>query len=159
MPADLLCIDGGWGVDALLGHQTRPHSDLDLIIDIEQKANLLQRLQNHHFRPNTTADGTVLISEQGLKLDLHFIRFNQSGFGCFEFPDGQVWPFPKQAFEGSGKIGGITVRCLTAQAQLQCHAQGYIPQDKDIHDMKLLQQQFGLVLPMTFCRTPANEAI
>ena len=25
-------VDGGWGVDALLGKQTRPHADLDLVI-------------------------------------------------------------------------------------------------------------------------------
>jgi lincosamide nucleotidyltransferase A/C/D/E len=25
-------IDGGWGVDALLGEQTRPHEDLDLAV-------------------------------------------------------------------------------------------------------------------------------
>lgn len=25
-------LDGGWGVDALLGRQTRPHDDLDLVI-------------------------------------------------------------------------------------------------------------------------------
>ena len=25
-------LDGGWGVDALLGRQTRPHQDLDLVI-------------------------------------------------------------------------------------------------------------------------------
>jgi hypothetical protein len=26
-------IDGGWGVDALLGRQTRPHKDLDIALD------------------------------------------------------------------------------------------------------------------------------
>ena len=26
-------LDGGWGVDALLGQQTRLHSDLDIIIE------------------------------------------------------------------------------------------------------------------------------
>ena len=25
-------MTGGWGIDALLGEQTRPHKDLDLII-------------------------------------------------------------------------------------------------------------------------------
>ncbi len=25
-------VDGGWGVDALLGEQTRSHDDLDLVI-------------------------------------------------------------------------------------------------------------------------------
>jgi hypothetical protein len=25
-------VDGGWGIDALLGRQTRPHSDLDIAL-------------------------------------------------------------------------------------------------------------------------------
>jgi lincosamide nucleotidyltransferase A/C/D/E len=28
-------IDGGWGIDALVGEQTRPHDDLDVVIRIE----------------------------------------------------------------------------------------------------------------------------
>lgn len=27
--------DGGWGVDALLGEQTRPHNDLDLVVSLD----------------------------------------------------------------------------------------------------------------------------
>lgn len=27
------CLIGGWGVDALLGRQTRPHLDLDVVVD------------------------------------------------------------------------------------------------------------------------------
>jgi len=26
-------LDGGWGVDALLGEQTRPHKDLDIVVE------------------------------------------------------------------------------------------------------------------------------
>jgi lincosamide nucleotidyltransferase A/C/D/E len=40
-------IDGGWGVDALLGEQTRPHRDLDIAI---QKKHLPQ-LQRCTRRP------------------------------------------------------------------------------------------------------------
>jgi hypothetical protein len=29
-----LWIDGGWGVDALLGSQTREHGDLDVVIEV-----------------------------------------------------------------------------------------------------------------------------
>lgn len=29
-------VDGGWGIDALLGAQTRPHRDLDLVLDRTQ---------------------------------------------------------------------------------------------------------------------------
>lgn len=27
------CLDGGWGVDALLGRQTRLHADLDIAVE------------------------------------------------------------------------------------------------------------------------------
>ena len=40
-------LDGGWGVDALLGTQTRPHDDLDLVVQLEDvpklRAALLDR--------------------------------------------------------------------------------------------------------------------
>ncbi|MBO0731850.1 MAG: hypothetical protein J2P57_21505, partial [Acidimicrobiaceae bacterium] len=28
-------VDGGWGVDALIGRQTREHDDLDLVVDMK----------------------------------------------------------------------------------------------------------------------------
>ncbi|MGH8515394.1 MAG: nucleotidyltransferase domain-containing protein [Gammaproteobacteria bacterium] len=31
---------GGWGIDALLGAQTRPHKDLDLLIRLEDVAKV-----------------------------------------------------------------------------------------------------------------------
>ena len=33
------CVGGGWGVDALLGHQTRDHSDLDLWLPAKSSHN------------------------------------------------------------------------------------------------------------------------
>ena len=35
------CVGGGWGVDALLGHQTRDHSDLDLWLPAKEFAQLI----------------------------------------------------------------------------------------------------------------------
>lgn len=40
-------VDGGWGVDALLGEQTREHEDLDLVVErevCERAATVLGRL-------------------------------------------------------------------------------------------------------------------
>ena len=40
-----VCIDGGWGVDALLGEQTRLHADLDIAVqhkDVAQIRTLLE---------------------------------------------------------------------------------------------------------------------
>jgi lincosamide nucleotidyltransferase A/C/D/E len=39
-------VDGGWGVDALLGEQTRPHEDLDIAIQ-ELDIPHLQRMLDH----------------------------------------------------------------------------------------------------------------
>src|SRR3954449_1467240 len=40
----VFCLGGGWGVDALLEVQTRPHSDLDLWVWAEQLHDLLRVL-------------------------------------------------------------------------------------------------------------------
>jgi lincosamide nucleotidyltransferase A/C/D/E len=37
-------LDGGWGIDALLGRETRTHSDLDLVIDRNQVPRAQQLL-------------------------------------------------------------------------------------------------------------------
>ena len=39
----VIWLDGGWGVDALLGRQSRPHQDLDLVIDRDDLALLAER--------------------------------------------------------------------------------------------------------------------
>ena len=37
-------IDGGWAVDALLGVQTRPHSDLDIALEVRFTVTLREHL-------------------------------------------------------------------------------------------------------------------
>jgi lincosamide nucleotidyltransferase A/C/D/E len=44
-------------------------------------------------------------------------------------------------------VHGTAVRCLTAEAQVLCHADGYTPTDKDRTDMALLRERFGVALP------------
>jgi lincosamide nucleotidyltransferase A/C/D/E len=45
-------LDGGWGVDALLGRQRRTHDDLDLVVELKDVATvedgrLEQRYRDH----------------------------------------------------------------------------------------------------------------
>lgn len=42
-------VDGGWGVDALLGEQTRDHDDLDLIARLDDVARLQGALAEHGY--------------------------------------------------------------------------------------------------------------
>jgi lincosamide nucleotidyltransferase A/C/D/E len=146
--ADLeLWIDGGWGVDALLGVQTRPHADLDIIVRASVLPVLLARLSAHRYS-RTPADPLVFVSPSGLRVDIHQVEFDAAGYGVFDLGDGREWPLPPSAFSGSGTIGARRVRCLSAEAQVQCHAQGYAPQPKDIADMRALQERFHVVLPL-----------
>ena len=43
-------IDGGWGVDALLGKQTRLHADLDIAIEQKRKKRL-NCWKNRNIKP------------------------------------------------------------------------------------------------------------
>ena len=42
-------VVGGWGVDALLGRETRPHKDLDLLLALGDLPRLWRLLGEHGF--------------------------------------------------------------------------------------------------------------
>jgi lincosamide nucleotidyltransferase A/C/D/E len=140
-----VCLDGGWGIDALLGEQTREHGDLDIIVRVEDLPRLAEvaRASGYARQPDDTATNFVLKTEAGREVDVHAIAFDERGFGVFELPDGRRWPFPPSAFLGKGRIQGKDVRCLSPEAQVQCHAQGYTPDENDFQDMKLLQDRLS----------------
>jgi lincosamide nucleotidyltransferase A/C/D/E len=150
-------LDGGWGVDALLGEPTRAHADLDLIASASDLARLLEALAPLGFRPARGGGANVVLADaKAREVDVHAIRFDARGYGVFELPDGRRWPFPPSAFAGAGRVAGRAVRCLSPEAQVQCHGQGYAPTEKDLRDMERLQERFGVVLPLALCRQPAR---
>ena len=151
-----VCLDGGWGIDALLGEQTREHGDLDILLRVEDVPRLVAvtRAAGYTPQPGGTDAHFVLKTQAGHEVDVHAIAFDGRGFGVFALPDGRKWPFPPAAFQGRGRVQGKAVRCLSPDAQVQCHAQGYPPDQADLHDMKLLQDRFGVVLPLALCQQP-----
>jgi hypothetical protein len=44
-----LWVDGGWGIDALLGRQTRPHKDFDAMVAFENLPALTRFLSGRGF--------------------------------------------------------------------------------------------------------------
>ena len=46
-------LEGGWGVDALIGRQTRAHRDVDLDIDESQEAEALSVLHRLGYEVET----------------------------------------------------------------------------------------------------------
>lgn len=138
-------IDGGWGVDALLGRQTRPHNDIDLFLEKRHGAaftGLLRRAGFAEIRePYTTADHTVWRDSCGRIVDLHLFEFGADGTYRFEGVS-----YPADTFGEEGRIAGRKVRCIPPAEQVAFHL-GYEPDQNDRQDVRLLCERFGLPVP------------
>jgi lincosamide nucleotidyltransferase A/C/D/E len=135
-------LDGGWGVDALLGEQNRPHRDLDLAVDSAQLAEVERRLSGLGFEESE--DGfpgrparVVFQDRHGHVVDLHPLAFDTAGDGWQSLPDGSRGRYPADGLRGRGWIGPLRVPCLTAALQAR-HHEGYVWSERDQADMTRL---------------------
>lgn len=149
-------LDGGWGVDALLQTQTRPHEDVDLILRVSDAPKLRETLGRRGFaiKEGSPPNSFVLANGSGLEVDVHAVVFDEDGNGIYRMENGKDWIYPAEGFSGRGVVGGKRVHCLSATAQVLCHAHGYTPTEKDFRDMELLQERFGVELPPQLKRAP-----
>lgn len=141
-------LDGGWGVDALVGQQTRAHSDLDLVVRLEDVNHIEETLAIHQFAVilNELPTRFVMKDANGRSVDFHAVKQGGSGQFIQVLQDGTPFHYPQNSLAGQGMIDGNVISCITPEAQMLCHT-GYKPQAKDIHDVRLLQQYFNLPLP------------
>jgi lincosamide nucleotidyltransferase A/C/D/E len=142
-------LDGGWGVDALVGEQTRSRRDVDVIVRVSALAALRHLLLSRGFSegPGGTPSNFVLAHSSGLDVDVHAVTFDANGNGVYRMANGTDWVYPAEGFGGRGVVNGRAVRCLSPTTQVLCHADGYVPTEKDLHDMALLERRFGVELP------------
>ena len=141
-------VEGGWGVDALLGGQTRAHDDLDLILRVDDVPRMREILDGDGFGlvRGAPASNFVLRDPRGREIDVHPVRFDEDGNGVYRMENGEDWVFPAIGFGGMGLLGDRPVQCLTADVQMVCHATGYDPGETDFHDMGLLHERLGTAL-------------
>lgn len=141
-------LDGGWGVDALLGEQTRAHQDVDLVVRVDDVATMRSALAAHGFElvDGVPESNFVLRDDRGREVDVHPVRFDDEGNGIYRMEDGGDWTYAAAGFAGRGFVGGRAVTCLTAEMQMVGHAGGYAPHETDFHDMRLLHERFGTAL-------------
>ena len=142
-------LDGGWGVDALLRTQTRPHKDVDIVLPVKDVPRLRELLAARGFSvlAGKPPDSFVLADGAGLEVDVHAVTFDREGDGVYRMQNGEDWVYTASDLGGEGLVGGRRVRCLTPEAQVVCHAYGYVPKEKDYRDMELLAERFRLELP------------
>jgi lincosamide nucleotidyltransferase A/C/D/E len=138
-------LDGGWGVDALVGEQTREHDDLDVVCSLDDVAPLVSVLERLDYEVAKGEPPTcvVLLDPAGRQVDVHPVRFTESGDGVYRMEDGRDWAYPAAGFSGRGQVLGRAVRCLTPEVQVLCHA-GYELVETDHHDLALLRERFAL---------------
>jgi lincosamide nucleotidyltransferase A/C/D/E len=131
-------ISGGWGVDALVGRQTRPHRDLDLAIDAAREAEAMRALAALGYTVETDwrPVRVELVEPGDGRVDLHPVVFAGTGDGRQAGLDGAWFDYPRGDLTG-GTIGGRAVPCISAGLQLTFH-RGYEPRDVDLLDLRLV---------------------
>jgi lincosamide nucleotidyltransferase A/C/D/E len=146
-------LDGGWGVDALVGEQTRDHDDLDCVIALSGAPIARDALAALGFAVSLDELPTrFVVRDRGdHRVDFHTVTFDDTGAATQRLQDGTTVPYPAQGFSGFGHVAGVRVACLTAAVQ-SLHHLGYDPDDKDHHDMGLLADRFGIDLPAPYRR-------
>jgi lincosamide nucleotidyltransferase A/C/D/E len=146
-------LDGGWGIDALVGEQTRDHDDLDCVIALSDVTIARDALAALGFAVSLDELPTRFVARDPSdhRVDFHTVTFDATGAATQQLQDGTNAPFPAQGFLGVGHIAGVHVACLTAAVQLLHHL-GYDPDEKDHHDMALLADRCGIHLPAPYRR-------
>jgi len=146
-------IDGGWGIDALLGEQTRAHKDLDITLQEKELPALLRHIAAEQFveipKHDSRAWNFVMGDPLGREIDLHVIVLDEQGNGQYGPSEKGESMYPAQALTGKGHIGDCSVCCISADFQIQSHT-GYRLSSKDFHDIRAICTRFEVALPAEY---------
>jgi Aminoglycoside-2''-adenylyltransferase len=148
-------VDGGWGIDALIGEQSREHADVDLALPTRRWGRALRALESRSFAI-VRDDGpynVVLLDPLGRLVDLHAFDDTTTVTGtdgvARHGPNGLA--YEAGGFDGAGTIDGRSVPCMSAGFQMRSHT-GYEVDEVDFHDVRLLHQRFGIAIPDDYAR-------
>jgi lincosamide nucleotidyltransferase A/C/D/E len=136
-------LEGGWGVDALAGRQTRAHRDADIDIDASSEETALAVLANLGYRVETDwrPNRVELVAAGRGWVDLHPLVVHADGSAGQAALGGGMHLFPASYFV-VGSLNGMPVPCVSAEAQRRFHS-GYEQRDIDRHDLTLLDSLGG----------------
>lgn len=139
-------VAGGWGVDALVGEQTRVHDDLDVCFDAAGEGWAILALDGAGYRlgDDWRPVRFVMADNAGHAIDLHPVVFDSTGTGVQANVAGlPSFVYPAMTAFAAGRIAGSPVACLSPVQQAIFHL-GYEPKEKDRRDMGLLSERLGV---------------
>jgi lincosamide nucleotidyltransferase A/C/D/E len=166
-------LTGGWGIDALLREQTRPHKDLDFIMLVDDVARMRDLLGHDGYtlkelwsenswvvdaHRTETPTAFVLQDAQGRQIDAHAMHLDDRGNGVPAWADEQGLFFTREDLSGEGTIGGLAVRCISPKMQMLCHT-GYDLPDEQLRDLEQLHERFGVEYPKKHPRSRQLGAV
>jgi lincosamide nucleotidyltransferase A/C/D/E len=133
-------VEGGWGVDALAGRQTRAHRDLDLAVDATQEALVLAVLERLGYAVETDwRPVRVELAAPGRGwVDVHPVALDDEGNGIQSGLNGERFLYPAGEFV-TGTIAGRTVGCISARQQISWRS-GYDLRNVDRQDLAVLRR-------------------
>jgi lincosamide nucleotidyltransferase A/C/D/E len=143
-------IDGGWCIDALMGYQTREHSDVDIAIAIEDSTALHHLMASHAFykasHPAPSGWNHVYQDQANRRLDVHLFALDQDGNGILGPPE-LGYSYPAGALSGSGLIGDCRVQCIAPEYVVQFKT-SFEPCPIDAMDVVAICNKFGIPNPL-----------
>lgn len=150
-------LTGGWGIDALLQEQTRPHKDLDILMLVDDVVRMRELLGGAGYglkelwsenRWAVDSHGTeiptafVLQDPEGREVDAHAMRLDDRANGIPAWAAGEL-VFKKEDLAGEGVIARVAVRCISPEMQVLAHV-GYDLPHEQVRDLKLLRERLGV---------------
>jgi lincosamide nucleotidyltransferase A/C/D/E len=155
-------LDGGWGVDALLGRETRVHRDMDLVVPLDCLVAAELVLGEVGFsrddRETDIPTRLLLRNSEGLEIDIRPVTFKSDGSAVHLDIDKEgakyAYRYSAAGFSGVGTVNGRVVRCVTAAEQIRQRVRRrYSPWSEtraretgvsaDLEDIDSLLQVFG----------------
>ncbi len=125
-------VAGGWGVDALVGNQSRAHRDLDLAVDVTDQptgVDLTEALaalggRGYAVESDWRPSRVEVTASRWRWVDLHPVVFDERGIGWQADLAGLApFSYPPEALT-CGVIADRDVDCLSVGQQLRFHS-GY----------------------------------
>ena len=141
-------------MDALLEEQTRPHEDVDIVIQEKDVPKLRDFLENNGYtdieRDDSSAWNFVLGDEAGHIVDVHVIVFDDQGNGIHGPKENGIM-YPAAALTGEGMINHHQLRCISPEWMVKFHS-GYKLREVDYQGVSAICEKFDIDLPKEYQR-------
>jgi len=142
-------LGGGWAVDFHVQRMTRSHSDVDLVVRLRERDQLIAVLTGARFTPmpSDTPDAVQTFDRDGVDLEVTFVV--ETSDGTVITPGFEDWPWlPGACSAHAVEFRGLRIRAVSAEALLDTKL-GWVrhvgedPRPHDLADIETLRHHLG----------------